>query len=55
MNKLTHDECISIIRIAEILESGSDDGAALADLLDDKMCLDDIMRAAKKIKEYNFG
>lgn len=55
MNKLTHDECIAIIRIAQLIESGSDDRAAVADLLDDKMCLDDLMSAAKKIEEYNFG
>lgn len=55
MNNLTHDECIAIIRLVQIIQSGSDDGKAIADLLDDKMCLDDLMIAAKKIEEFNFG
>lgn len=55
MSNLTHDECIAIIRLAQVIQSGSDDGKYIADILDDKMCLDDLMSAAKKIEEYNFG
>ena len=49
MNRLTHDECIAIIWVAKIIESGSYEAVAMADLLDGKICLDDIMSAAKKI------
>lgn len=55
MNNLTHDERIAIIRLVQIIQSGSDDGKSIADMLDNKMCLDDLMIAAKKIEEFNFG
>lgn len=59
MINLTHDECIAVIKVSELMRQRFDTmslkyGFAW-EIFDDHVDLDDFTSAVIKIKEYNFG
>lgn len=58
MINLTHDECIAVIKVSELMRERFDTLSLKCgfawEIFDDHVNLDDFMSAARKIEEYNF-